>query len=106
MSERMRKVNSLLSTEIGRALGPGTVTGVLATVTAVETTSDLTEAMVWVSVIPETGEAWEAVQQQQGAVQQAVAARVRLKRTPRLQLRRDMGGAHAERIELLLRNDH
>lgn len=103
MSERLKKVNAMLSTEVGTALGiaisrPGT----LLTVTAVETAPDLKQATVWVSVLPDSDAAWAEVEAARPSVQAHVAERVELKHTPRLTLARDRGPAHAQRINELL----
>lgn len=104
MSNRMAKVNALIEAELGRALGsrlPGP--GVLATVTAVETTPDLHDADGWISLIPDTDEAWEQVEALRLVLQQDIAGRIKLKYTPRLRLRRDRSAAVVARVDTLLK---
>ncbi len=101
---RLAKVNSLLMTEVGRARGRHTITGAIATVTAVETAPDLRAATVWISLVPDSDAAWEEVTVLRGVLQSHVADRAHMKRTPVLTLQRDFGGAHARHIEDLLQS--
>lgn len=105
MPNRMDKINALLTEEVGAELGRiGSLgpQGSLATVTAVQATTDLREAVVWVSLLPDEDTAWEALLERQRQLQAYLAGRLRIKRTPRISLRRDRSGQHAERISELL----
>lgn len=102
MSERIQKVNALLASEVGKALGTLGSPGTLATVTAVETAADLRQATVWISTLPDDPEAWPAIEALRPALQEHVAARLTLKHTPKLTLAHDHGQAHAAHIDRLL----
>ncbi len=103
MPNRMEKINALLTEEVGAELGRlGSGTS-LATVTSVETTSDLREAAVWVSLLPDDDAAWEALLERQKHLQAYLARRLTIKRTPKISLKRDRSGQHAQRISELLR---
>lgn len=102
MSTRLAKVNALVATTLSMAL-PRLIDrpDALATVTRVETSPDLREARVWISTY--TDEAWDAVVAAGPDLQASLAEHIQMKRTPRIQLRRDEGGAHAAHIDELLR---
>ena len=104
MSSRIEKVNSVLRAAVGRQLGMTlNDPAFLATVTSVEVSPDLREADTWISVLPDTDEAWETVTGTLPELQRAVAEASTMKFTPRLRLRRDTGQAHAGRINNILR---
>lgn len=105
MSGRMDKVNALVGAELSRALAPVRPAGAMATVTRVETAPDLSEASVWVSLLPDSEAAWEVLQEALPDLQAVLAARLVIKRTPRLRLRRDHSGEHAQKIDRLLKED-
>lgn len=105
MTGRMDKVNALVGAELSRALAPVKPAGAMATVTAVETSPDLSEASVRVSLLPDSDAAWEALQDALPELQAAIAERLVIKRTPRLTLRRDRSGEQFQRIDRLLKGD-
>jgi ribosome-binding factor A len=102
MSERLDKFNSVLVTEAGKALAELVIPNALATVTAAETSPDLAEATIWISVLPASSEAWELVAEHRSVIQAHLADRLQSKRTPRITLREDQGPAHAAKMERLL----
>ncbi len=103
MSARLEKVNALLARELNAALAKrGVSEDGLVTVTAVEVTADLKQADCWVSIIPETKEAWRALKEALPELQRHVAGRLTLKFTPKLRVRRDEGAVNAGRITELL----
>jgi ribosome-binding factor A len=103
MSQRLAKFNSVLQHEVGAALTRELGPDILATVTEASVSPDLAEARIWVGVWPDTDESWEAVSATRAALQAHLAAHLRSKRTPRMQLVRDLGGSHADRINQLLK---
>ena len=105
MTGRMDKVNALVGAELSRALAPVRPAGAMATVTAVETAPDLAEASVWVSLLPDSDAAWEALEEALPELQAGLAERLVIKRTPRIRLRRDRSGEHADKINRLLKED-
>lgn len=105
MSGRMDKVNALVGAELSRALGPIRPAGAMATVTSVRTAPDLSEASAWISLLPDSEAGWEALNESLPELQAVLAGRLVIKRTPRLKLRRDQSGEHAQKIERLLKED-
>jgi ribosome-binding factor A len=105
MSDRMDKVNALVGAELSRALAPIQPAHSMATVTRVETSPDLNEARVWISLLPDTDTAWEALEERLPDLQAALAERLVIKRTPKLRLVRDHSGEHAQKIDRLLKED-
>lgn len=73
----------------------------LVTVTGVDADPDLRHATVWLSSLDEALEAALAVQRVR--LQGAIAAQLRLKRTPELAFRPDPGIASGARVEEILR---
>lgn len=102
MSERLDKFNSLVAAEAGQALGELALPGALATITAAEVSPDLSEATLWISVLPSSPERWQLIESHQPVIQTHLAHRLQAKRTPRIKLREDRGQAHADRMEQLL----
>lgn len=105
MSARLDKVNALVGAELSHALGRVQPTGAMATVTSVQTAPDLSEANVWVSLLPDNDTAWEALRESLPELQAVLAERLVIKRTPRLRLRRDQSGEHAQKITRLLKEN-
>lgn len=103
LSVRIAKVNSLLMTVVSTRLRETyDHPAALATVTDVETSPDLREAVVWISLLPAEAD-WQSVVSALPALQEAVAESATMKFTPRLSLRQDTGTVHARHIEDLLR---
>ena len=105
MADRMDKVNALVGAEFSRALAPVRPDGSMATLTRVATSPDLAEASVWVSLLPDSDSAWESLEESLPELQAVLAERLVIKRTPRVRLRRDRAGEHADTINRLLKED-
>ncbi|MEX2043694.1 MAG: ribosome-binding factor A [Patescibacteria group bacterium] len=104
MSLRIDKVNSLVAAELKTALAKELGGGdEFATVLSVETSADLRHATCWISTIPDTDQAWQAVEDVRPDLQRYLAERLELKRTPVVALRRDRGGTRAGRITEILK---
>jgi ribosome-binding factor A len=73
----------------------------LLTVTAVETSDDLSRATVFVGTLPP--EAAESLEERRTQLQRYVGRQVRMKRTPKLQFAPDPAVSAGERIDALLR---
>ena len=102
---RINQVNSVIVSLAGDALKREfDVPGVLATITKAETTPDIREATVWISLLPDGDDTWGQVAALVPHLQRAVAAGLETRHTPRLTLRQDHGPADAARIESLLRD--
>lgn len=104
MPLRLDKVNSLVRSEVGKALSRHLVVPeAIVTVTSVETSPDLRHAAVWISVVPDDNPGvWESVEAAAPQLQAHLADNLKMKRTPRLSLRYDRGGGHARHIEDIL----
>ena len=76
----------------------------LLTVTAVDTSPDLSHATVYLSSLSEDGA--EALEAQRAELQRAIGRQVRLKRTPQLSFAADPSVAHGQRVEEILRHLH
>jgi ribosome-binding factor A len=76
----------------------------MVTVTAVECTPDLRQAVVYLSSLPEA--AAEALSGHRSQLQRAIGRQVRMKRTPQLAFAADPGVAHGSRVEEILRHIH
>ena len=76
----------------------------MVTVTAVDTTADLSRATVYLSSLP--APALEALHAQRGHLQAAIGRQVRMKRTPHLGFEADPGVAHGLRVEEIIRRLH
>ena len=103
----MRRVNEVMREVIGT-----TIAGELqdprigfVTVTAVETSPDLRTAQVHVSVLgtdEEKDETLEALRAAHGVIQKAIAAELRMKRTPSLTFAYDDSIERADRLNRML----
>ena len=108
MTDRMRRVDEamreVLSAALSRELKDPRVGFV--TVTSVETTPDLRQARVYVSVLGddpvERRECLAGLQSAHGFLQRRVAGELRLKYTPQLTFVEDETARRAQRVEQLL----
>jgi ribosome-binding factor A len=106
-SDRMRRVNEAM-----REVLSGAITSELkdprvgfVTVTAVETTPDLRQARVFVSVLGNPGErrrSLRALEHARGYLQRRVASELRIKHTPTLEFAYDDSAERGVRIAELL----
>lgn len=91
MSQRLQRVNELLKREISAVIQrefefPGS----LVTITGVDTTQDLKEAKVYVSILgPGMGTVMTKLREKRGLIQSRLTKRVVLKNTPILDFRAD-----------------
>jgi ribosome-binding factor A len=106
MSDRMRRVNEAireaLATGIGELKDPRIG---FVTVTGVETTSDLREARVYVSVLGSERKreaTLEGLASAHGVLQARIADDLRLKRTPRLAFEYDRSVDYGVRMSKLI----
>lgn len=79
----------------------------IASVSHVELSADLRHAKVMISVIGETeeemDESFKALENAEPFIRRMLGERVRLRHVPELDLQRDRGAEHAERISRILR---
>jgi len=104
MSLRIDRVNELLKREIGTVVQKDYEWhGALVTVSAVETTQDIKEAKVWISVLGGRPEpVVEKLNHEHGSIQKKVSKRVVLKSTPVLRFRFDGSAERGVEIVNLL----
>ncbi|MGH2951942.1 MAG: 30S ribosome-binding factor RbfA [Solirubrobacterales bacterium] len=106
-TERMKRVNEVMREVIGSAISTELEDPRIgfATVTAVETSSDLRSARVYVSVLGERSEreaTLAALGSSHGVLQSAIARQMRIKRTPTLSFHYDEGPERGVRLARLL----
>ena len=107
MSERVAKVESLIQQVAATSLR-NLLEGDAAyvTVTRVDAAPDLRNASVWIGLLgadDKQAAVWERVQHLTAAIQADVAAKMTMKYSPKLHLKRDTGGAYAAEIDQLLK---
>ncbi len=107
MSQRTERVDELLRQEIGRILAKDVQDPHIgfATVTDVQTTSDLRHARVWVSVIggaPERTETLAALERAMGYVRHELGLRLRIRRIPALHVALDESAERGTRVMRIL----
>ncbi len=109
MSNRMEKLESLLTAEISQVLLkdlPNEGLG-LATVTGVKVSRDLSHAVVYVSVLGDESRRQQTIaslQHASGYIKGLLGKRLHLKRIPRLQFVDDPSLRQADRIARLLKD--
>jgi ribosome-binding factor A len=111
MSRRSDRVSDLIRAELSdlllREVKDPRVK--LASITAVDVTSDLRRAVVKVSVLGEEEqrlETVEALRHARGFLRTELAHRLRLRVTPELQFELDRGAEHSQRISDILESLH
>jgi ribosome-binding factor A len=107
MSQRTQRIDELLRQEIGRALEREVADPRIGfvTVTEVETSPDLSQARVWVSVIGTSEERKEALRALRGAmpfIRRGLGPKLRLRRIPQLEVRVDDSLERGTRVLHLL----
>lgn len=108
MSQRTAKVSSLIKQTVAAEL-PRQLAGDAAvlTVTQVDVTPDLRQAIVWIGVLAgnaaEQAASFARAQAVVGDLQAAVARKLETKFTPRLELRPDASGEYADRMSRLIK---
>ncbi len=110
MADRMRRVNEAVREVVSARLAEGVKDPRIGfvTVTSVDTSTDLRQARVYVSVLgsdEERAETLAGLQSAHGLFQQTVASELRMKRTPTLQFVFDESIDRGMRITELLDDD-
>src|SRR3990167_4808750 len=98
--ERLVKVNELIAHALAERLGEVAPARGIMTVTGVETSPDLRQAKVWVSLL---GGATEEDLEEVKSELRRVMGGLKLKYIPKLEFRIDTGLSHADRIERIFR---
>ena len=106
MSNRIQRVNALIKNEVGKILlrEVDFPQSVLATITRVETSANLFEAKVYVSVMPEeqVDRIFQILNKRVYDIQQALNKRLKMRPIPRIEFRKEEKTKEAGRIEELL----
>ncbi len=106
MSQRIQKVNNLIKRELSQILLKGVdfPKDVLVTLTRVETSKDLNQAKIYVSVIPEeeTAEVFETLNRRIYGLQQRLNKRLKMRPIPKIRFEKEERTSRAARIEELL----
>jgi ribosome-binding factor A len=106
MSERMRRVNAAVREVLSEAVGELKDPRIgFVTVTGVQTTSDLRQAVVYVSVLGserKRDQSIDGLQAAHGLLQAKIARELRLKRTPQLTFEYDPSVERGVRMTQLI----
>ena len=106
MSERIRRVNHLIQQELSRIILKELdfPSDVFITLTRVETSSNLIQAKVYISVLPEkkTKEIFQILNRQIYKLQQKLNRRLKMRPVPRISFLEEKKTSEAGRIEEIL----
>ncbi len=106
MSNRIPRANALIKKELSKILWREVdfPSGVLATVTRVETLLNLSEAKIYISVIPEskTEEVFRILNKEIYNLQQQLNKRLKMRPVPKIGLKKEEKAKEAARIEEVL----
>ncbi len=105
MVNRMDKINELVKHELSRQIllhFPDEI----VSVTAVEVSRDLSYAKVWLSALSDVEGVVKRCQAEAGELTKALAAKLSIKKVPRLSFYADRAPGEAEKIERLIDEIH
>ena len=102
MSTRMRKINELIREEASKAIEECLSRDNLITVKAIETTGDLKESVIWVSVMGDAEKAMAELNEHKSEIQHKITSQMFTKYTPKIEFELDHSQAYVDRIEELL----
>lgn len=106
MNNRIEKINSLIKEELGQILLKEVdfPKNVLATITRVETIVNLSDARIYISVMPEnqTDKVFETLNRRIYDIQQYLNRRLNMRPIPKIEFRKEEKTQQAARIEELL----
>jgi len=106
MSNRIPRANALIKKELSKILlrEVDFPSGVLVTVTRVETLPNLSEAKIYISVIPEskTEEVFRILNKEIYNLQQQLNKRLKMRPVPKIWLKKEEKAKEAARIEEVL----
>lgn len=103
---RMRKVNEQVRELASNAIEKVLERGDFVTVTAVETSSDLKNAVIWVSVLGDEKVALEHLAENKSEIQHLITSKMYAKNTPKIEFKIDHSQELVSRIEELLDEDN
>lgn len=106
MSERIPKVNNLIKQELGKLLLQEVdfPKGTFATISRVETSSDLLQARVFLNIFPQESSALvlKILASRIFRLQQMLNGKLRMKKVPKIKFEIDKAEEYADKIEELL----
>lgn len=103
MSQRIAKVESLVRQVVATAIREHVAESARITVTAVDVSPDMRHAVVWLGIVADNSEVvFESAKAETAHIQADLAAKMTTKFVPRIDLRHDEGGEHAEHISRLI----
>jgi ribosome-binding factor A len=106
MRERIQRLNELIRREISKILlkEGDFPSGVLVTVTRVETSTDLIQAKVWISLFPEIKgkEVFTILNQKLYGIQQKINKKLKMRPVPKIIFKEDKQIFKASRVEEIL----
>ncbi len=105
MSDRLTKLNSLLQQEISTFF-LNELPHVFVTITRVEVSPDLHQAIVWVSFLDKQGSQLQELRSHLKELRRRLGQRLRLKNVPNLQLQLDRGIEYSEHISEVIQTIH
>lgn len=106
MSRRIAQLNSLIQRELGQAILQeiDLPSDTLVTITKVQTAADLSQAKIWISVLPAEKRdlVLTTLQKNKSKLQSFLNFRLRLRKIPQIKFVLDLSEEKAERINELL----
>ena len=106
MSNRIEKVNALIKNELGKILlrSVDFPQGVLATITRCDSSPNLSEAKIYVSVMPDeqTDKVFEILNRRIYDIQQFLNRRLKMRPIPRIGVKKEEKTKKAAQVEELL----
>jgi len=103
MGQRIKKINELIKRELSEIINRTLEIppGVLATITQVETTSDLTQSKVWISVYPfdRAAEVLKFLIRQAANLQRLLQKRIRMRQVLKIRFILDKSQERASKVE-------
>lgn len=101
----MRKINELVREEASKAIAETISRDNLVTVKAIETSRDLKEAVIWVSVMGDEKKAMAELTEHKSEIQHLITSKMVTKYTPKIEFKIDHSQAYVDRIEELLHGE-
>lgn len=106
MNPRIKKVNELIKEEVAKVINKDVeVSEALITVTRADTSPDLNQTKVYISVIPEkkAEEAMKELNNQIYDIQQKINKRLNMRPVPRIRFEKEHRNKEAARVEAILK---
>jgi len=108
MSRRVLKLNELIKRELGQIILErfSFSKEFLVTLTKVETSDDLSQSRVYISVIPdsEADRIIKKLKNKERELQKYLGDRIKIKKTPKIKIKEDIITKKADRVEKILKD--